>query len=63
MGKRMYRTRAQKRKALRSYRRRVKRSTCRKKTLRRCRAASGCEVAKGRKRTFCRRAANVSRRR
>lgn len=63
MGKGMYKTRAQKRKALRSYRRRVKRSTCRSKTSKRCRASPGCEVARGRKRTFCRRAANVSRRR
>lgn len=63
MVKHMYRTRAQKRKALRSYRRRVKRSTCRNKTMKRCRSASGCAIARGRKRSFCRRAANVSRRR
>ena len=63
MGRRMYRTRAQKNKAMRSYRRRVKRSTCRNKTMKRCRSAPGCAIARGRKRTFCRRAANVSRRR
>ena len=63
MGRRMYRTRAQKSKAMRSYRRRVKRSTCRNKTMKRCRSAPGCAIARGRKRTFCRRAANVSRKR
>ena len=63
MGSRMYRTRAQKRKALRSYRRRVKRSTCRNKSMKRCKAAPGCSIARGRKRSFCRRAANVSRKR
>jgi hypothetical protein len=59
----MYKTGSQKRKALRSYRRRVKRSTCRRKTNKRCRSSHGCKIARGRKRTFCRRAANVSRRR
>ena len=63
MKKRMYKTRSQKNKALRSYRRRVKRSTCRRKTLKTCKRSPGCAVARGRKRTFCRRAVNVSRRR
>ena len=40
-----------------TYRKRVKRNSagCRKKRIAACRNKSGCKVAKGKKRTFCRR--------
>ena len=49
--------------AKRSYRRRVRKSHCRRKGPAACRGAAGCKVASGRKRSFCRRAHNTRRRR
>lgn len=43
------------------YRRRVKSSSCRGKSVRKCYATSGCKPASGTKRTFCRKKHNTKR--
>tara|TARA_Y100001936_G_C15881673_1_gene563138 strand:+ start:160 stop:390 length:231 start_codon:yes stop_codon:yes gene_type:complete len=47
----------------RSYRRHRKSSHCKGKGPAACRGASGCKVASGRKRSFCRRSRNTHTRR
>ena len=49
--------------ARRSYRRRVKASSCRGKGPAACRGASGCKRASGKKRSFCRKTKNTKRHR
>ena len=49
--------------ARRSYRRRVKASSCRGKGPAACRGASGCKRASGKKRSFCRKSKNTKRHR
>jgi len=58
--KKLVMTRARKatlKKRRKTYRKRVKKnaSACRKKRLAACKNKSGCKVAKGKKRSFCRR--------
>lgn len=43
---------------MRSYRRHAGKSRCRGKSLSRCRSMKTCKVARGPKRTFCRRKSN-----
>lgn len=57
------RTRAQKRNAIKSYARRRALSNCRGKKIRACKYTLGCKVAKGKKRTFCRKSKSVRRKR
>ena len=45
----------------RSYRRRLRSSPCRRKGPAVCRSTSGCKVASGRKRSFCRRSKSTRR--
>lgn len=47
--------------ALRSYRRRVKSSRCRGKSVRACRGSAGCYVVSGKRRKFCRKYKNTRR--
>lgn len=49
--------------ARKSYRRRVKASSCRGKRARTCTKSHGCKHAKGKKRSFCRKKKNTRRRR
>jgi len=63
MAKRRYRHPASRKAALKSYRRRVKHSSCRRLTRKHCGKRSGCKYVTGRRRSFCRRGSNVSRRR
>ena len=49
--------------ARRSYRRRVKSSTCRSKGPAACRGTKGCKYTKGKKRHYCRKNKNTRRRR
>ena len=52
----MVRTRGMTKSRRRAYRRRVKRSKCRKKGPAACRGTKGCKYASGKKRRFCRKA-------
>ena len=47
--------------ARRSYRKRVRSSSCRKKGPAACRGTRGCKYTKGKKRTFCRKSSNTRR--
>ena len=47
--------------AKRIYRKRVKKSPCRGKTKKSCKQLRGCKNAKGKKRSFCRKALNNKR--
>ena len=47
-----------KRSVRRVYRKRVKNSTCRNKRSTVCAKTTGCNVARGRKRTYCRKSRN-----
>ena len=49
--------------ARKSYRRRVKGSSCRGKRARTCNKTKGCKHASGKKRSFCRKKKNTRRRR
>lgn len=49
--------------ARRSYRKRVKSSSCRRKGPAVCRSLSNCKYTKGKKRTYCRKSKNTRRRR
>jgi hypothetical protein len=49
--------------AKRSYRRRIAHSKCRKLTRAKCSKTRGCKMAKGKKRTFCRKSRNTRRHR
>ena len=49
--------------AKRSYRRRVRTSKCRKLRGAVCKRTSGCKVARGKKRSFCRKSRNTKRHR
>lgn len=49
--------------AKRSYRKRVRSSKCRGMKTAKCRNASGCKMAFGKKRSFCRKVSNTHRRR
>lgn len=60
------RTRSMRRKgpsmsAKKSYRRRVKSSTCRKKGPAVCRSMPGCKYSSGKKRSYCRKVKNTRR--
>jgi len=56
-------TRGMKKSRKRSYARHAKKSLCKGKGITSCRRVSGCKVASGRKRSFCRKAHNVHTRR
>lgn len=47
--------------AKRIYRKRVKKSPCRGKTVKSCSQSRGCKNAKGKKRSFCRKTSNTKR--
>jgi len=47
--------------ARRSYRKRVRASTCRKKGPAACRGTKGCKYTKGKKRSYCRKSRNTRR--
>ena len=49
--------------AKRSYRRRVRSSKCRKMRAAICTRTSGCKMARGKKRSFCRKTRNTKRHR
>lgn len=49
--------------ARRSYRKRVRSSTCRKRGPATCRRTKGCKYTKGKKRSFCRKSRNTRRKR
>lgn len=44
--------------ALRAYRRRVRKSSCKGLRKRTCRKTPGCKIARGTKRRFCRKSGN-----
>ena len=46
--------------AKKTYRKRIKSSMCRGKTGRKCTKVKGCKIAKGTKRSFCRKKKNKS---
>lgn len=58
---RKYRTRGALASAKKSYARRVRSSKCRGKGPAACRGTSGCKLASGRKRSFCRKSRSASR--
>ena len=57
------RRKSRRRSLKRSYRRHVKASSCKGKRARTCNKSSGCKLATGKKRSFCRKTRNTRHRR